>query len=160
MVTWRSPFLSCRFKTTSFIFFAQRDNFIQLSPDYSQLSQCLQSGTLAAAPAPSYPTVSPFISNNSSISSFLISNVNSIPQMNIQVQNMPILPSSNISKPQLQSLIQSSSSEKSRSTLLDSFRNNTVGEHCSKQKHPKIVMLHRNSRLRSPLSCNFFKTLI
>ena len=41
--------------------------------------------------------------------------------MSLQVQNMPIIPTSNISKPQI-----SSSSEKSRSPLLDNFRSNLL----------------------------------
>ena len=85
--------------------------------------------TPAPTPIASYPTVSPFL-NNSSLSTYLISHLNSIPQIqNIQVhQSMPIIPSSSITKPQIQGLLQSSSStlDKSRSSLLESFRSNQV----------------------------------
>ena len=106
-----------------FVFNIHTNNFIQIPQDistaYSGIGQSLHNHHVA-----SYHPLS-------SLSPLLISNINSIPplstpQMSLQVQNMPIIPRSNISKPQISSLIQSTSPEKSRSSLLENFRSNLL----------------------------------
>jgi len=102
----------------------------QISPAEITAGFSLNAGQSLSTPVASYPTVSPFL-NNSSLSTYLISHLNSIPQQlqqNIQVHpSMPIIPSSSITKPQLHSLLPSSSPlDKARSSLLESFRSNQV----------------------------------
>ena len=117
--------LHCRYVfILQFVFNIRRDNFIQIPQDistaYSGIGQSLHNHVT------SYHPLSSLGSLGSLGSPLLISNINSLPplstpQMSLQVQNMPIIPTSNISKPQI-----SGSSEKSRSTLLDNFRSNLL----------------------------------
>lgn len=119
--------LACN--TGTFVFRIHTNNFIQLSGDISAGYPPLGQAGLQSHPIGSYQTLAPYL-NNTSISSLLISNVNSIPQMNIPVQNLPILQQSNLAKPQIQPLVPGASgADKARSSLLESFRSNQVRFH-------------------------------
>ena len=110
----------------TFVFRIHTNNFIQLSGDISAGYPPLGQAGLQSHPIGSYQTLAPYL-NNTSISSLLISNVNSIPQMNIPVQNLPILQQSNLAKPQIQPLVPGAAgADKARSSLLESFRSNQV----------------------------------
>ena len=92
-----------------------------MSSAYSGLGQSLHNHVTSYHP----------LSSLSPLNSLLISNINSIPPLStpsisLQVQNMPIIPTSNISKPHLSHLVQTSAQDKSRSSLLENFRSNLL----------------------------------